>query len=229
MSKILVIEDDHSIRVTIEDYLSSLSHVVEAVEYGQEGLDLLASYPYDLIILDLTLPDMDGRDILSEFRGKGGTTPVLILSGRRSVEEKEAGLDSGADDYLVKPFDMRELNARLKALLRRPANLNQEKHRVGDFALDPDSCAIVRKNTTIKLQPKEFALMELFMRYPDKIFSSDALLDRVWASASETSPETVRVHITKLRSKVDVDGRPSVITTVKGVGYKLDSVACKLD
>lgn len=229
MAKILVIEDDHSVRFTITDYLASLSHIVEAVECGQDGKDLLASYPYDLIILDLTLPDMDGREILTEFRKKGGATPVLILSGRRSVEEKEAGLDSGADDYLVKPFDMRELNSRLKALLRRPAALTQERLAVGDFTLDPDSCSIARKETKIKLQPKEFALMELFMRYPDKIFSSDALLDRVWASASETSPETVRVHITKLRGKVDVEGKQSVITTVKGVGYKLDSVACKFD
>jgi DNA-binding response OmpR family regulator len=229
MAKILVIEDDYNVRETLTDYLNGQSHIVEAVEYGQEGLDLLASYPYDLIILDLTLPDMDGRDILSEFRAKGGNTPVLILSGRRTVEEKEAGFDSGADDYLVKPFDMRELNARLKALLRRPAALNQERLSIGDYKLDPDSCTVVRKGATIKLQPKEFAMMELFMRYPDKIFSSDALLDRVWESASETSPETVRVHITKLRSKVDVDGRPSIITTIKGVGYKLDSGGCKLD
>lgn len=227
MAKILLIEDDPAVSFTISDYLVSQRHTVEAVTMGQDGLDLLEAYPYDLVILDLTLPDMEGFEVLTKYRGMGGETPVLILTGRRSVNEKEQGLDSGADDYLVKPFDMRELSARLRALLRRPATITQAAPAIGDLVLDPDNCAVLRKGSPIKLQPKEFAMLELFMKNPDKTFSSDALLDRVWASDSETSADTVRVHINKLRSKVDVEGRPSVIATVKGMGYKLDSAACK--
>ncbi|HEY9784525.1 MAG TPA: response regulator transcription factor [Candidatus Obscuribacterales bacterium] len=226
MAKILVVEDDPSVSGTINDWLTSQLHVVEIAATGNEAVELLEAYPYDLIVLDLHLPDIDGLEILKKYRNGGGTAPVLILTGRQSVSDRERGLDAGADDYLCKPFHVRELSARLRALMRRAPTPASPKLTVGNLTLDPDNCAAVRDGKSIKLQPKEFALLELFMRNPGRIFSSEALLDRVWQSDSETSPDTIRVHITKLRSKIDLEGKASVISTIKGVGYKLDAEAC---
>lgn len=227
MAKILVVEDDPSVSGTINDWLTSQLHTVELVDKGCEAIELLEAYPYDLIVLDLHLPDMDGLDVLRSYRNNGGESPVLILTGRNSVSDRERGLDAGADDYLVKPFHVRELSARVRALMRRPPALTQTKLVVGKFVLEPDDCAVVRDGKSIKLQPKEFALLELFMRNPGRIFSSEALLSRIWQSDTETSSDTIRVHITKLRSKIDIEGRTSAITTIKGVGYKLNPEACQ--
>lgn len=226
MAKILLVEDDPSVCGTISDWLTSQLHTVECVEKGEVARDLLSTYSYDLVILDLSLPDIDGLEVLTTYRKKGGTAPILILTGRQAVTDREKGLDLGADDYLCKPFHVRELSARLRALLRRPQSFAQPKIEVGALTLDPDSCAVLRNGKAIRLQPKEFALLELFMKNPDRTFSAQAILDRLWQSDADTSLDTVRVHITKLRSRIDLEGQGSVIETIKGVGYKLDSAAC---
>lgn len=226
MAKILLIEDDTSVCESVCDFLTTQLHTVEVASLAKDAIALLETYPYDLIILDLGMPDLEGMEVLNTYRKGGGTAPVLILTGRQSLLDKETGLDSGADDYLCKPFHVRELSARLRALLRRAPALRQSAPAVGELTLDRDNCALVRGTRTIKLRPKEFALLELLMQNPDRIFSAEALMDRLWESNTETSPEIVRVHMTKLRGKIDVDGMPSVIATIKGVGYKLDSEAC---
>ncbi|MGH9552016.1 MAG: response regulator transcription factor, partial [Terriglobales bacterium] len=207
-------------------WLNSQMYAVDKTASGNEGLELLGLSAYDLIILDLSLPDIDGLSVLDTYRNGGGRAPVLILTGRDQVADKEKGLDAGADDYLSKPFHTRELTARIRALLRRPALASSGKIVVGRLAIDPADCSFSRDGRKISLQPKEYALLELFMRNPDHCFSSDTILARVWQSDSETSPETIRVHIMKLRGKIDVEGTPSVIATTKGVGYKLDSANC---
>jgi DNA-binding response OmpR family regulator len=171
------------------------------------------------------LPGMTGTAILKDFRSRGGASPVLMLTAKSSIEEKETGLDAGADDYLTKPFDARELLARIRALLRRPQAVSAAKEmHVGNLALDAKSARVYKDGQELKLLPKEFSLLELFMRYPDQVFSSEALLERVWSADSAASFDTVRTYIKTLRKKIDDPGADSsLIRTVHGVGYCLDS------
>lgn len=227
MAKILLIEDDESVCEAICDFLTNQLHTVEVASLARDAIALLETFPFDAIVLDLGMPDLEGLEVLNAYRKSGGTAPVLILTGRQSLDDREIGLDSGADDYLCKPFHVRELSARLRALLRRAPALRQSTPSIGDLVLDRDTCALIRGARSIRLRPKEFALLELFMRNPDRIFNAEAIIDRLWQSDTDTSPEIVRVHITKLRNKVDIEGQPSLITTIKGVGYKFESAACK--
>ncbi|HEY9788243.1 MAG TPA: response regulator transcription factor, partial [Candidatus Obscuribacterales bacterium] len=147
----------------------------------------------------------------------------IMLTGRAKIDEKEEGLDSGADDYLTKPFSMRELNARVRALLRRPAAYSGNELKARDIVLEPESHRVTKQGREIKLLPKEFALLEFLLRNPGRVFSPEALLERVWESTSDASPDTVRIHVNRLRSKLDTKGEDSIIGTVHGVGYRLDT------
>lgn len=221
MAKILIVEDDLDLRAIVEDWLKHEHHVVECASRGNEAVELLNIYPYDLIILDWELPELNGIQILRQFRNRGGRTPVLMLTGKGALDEKETGLDSGADDYLTKPFHMKELSARIRALLRRPAEPGETLITVGDLSLNPTTFAVTRGGAQIKLLPKEFALLEFLMRHPDQVFSAEALLDRVWRSDSDAAPETVRTCIKRLRKKLDSESEESLIQTLHGIGYKL--------
>lgn len=206
----------------IRDWLTIEHHNVEVVGDGKEGLEKLQFYEYDIVILDWALPGMQGVDILKEFRNKGGVTPVLMLTGKDAVTEKEQGFDAGADDYLTKPFHMKELSARLRALLRRPQAYVGDVLEHGSLSLDRSNYAVVRNGEQIRLLPKEFALLEFLMRHPNQVFSADALLNRVWASESDATIDALTTCIKRLRKKVDVQGQQSIIRTIHGVGYKLD-------
>ncbi|HEY9785855.1 MAG TPA: response regulator transcription factor [Candidatus Obscuribacterales bacterium] len=221
MAKILIVEDDLDLRSIVEDWLKHEHHTVECATKGDEALDLLKVYPYDLIILDWELPNLSGIEILKAFRGCGGRTPILMLTGKGELDNKETGLDTGADDYLTKPFHMKELSARIRALLRRPASAVENVLKVGDLTLNPKTYAVTKGGADIKLLPKEFALLEFFMRYPNQVFSAEALLDRVWRSESDVAPETVRTCIKRLRKKLNAESEDSIIQTLHGVGYKL--------
>lgn len=223
VAKILLVEDDIELSQSIEDWLTDEHHVVDVINSGAEVLNRLRFDQYDLLILDWQLPGMSGIEICKSFRGSGGNTPILMLTGKSEVSEKETGLDAGADDYLTKPFHPRELSARLRALLRRPKDFSQTVLKIGDIELDPASFSVTRDGEQVPLLPREFALLEFFMRHPDQVFSAEALLDRVWSADSEASPDTVRVHITKLRGKIDSPGKPSMIKTLHRLGYKLET------
>lgn len=220
MSKILLVEDEADLSGPISDTLTREKHVVEVVANGDEALECLRLYQYDLIILDWMLPGANGLDICRKFRSNKGTTPILMLTARASLEDKEAGLDCGADDYLTKPFHLRELVARVRAILRRPAQTAGTIITIDYLTLDPLAKTVTKSDKPLHLLPKEYALLEFFMRHNNQVFSAEALIDRVWPSDSLMLPDTVRTYIKNLRKKIDMPNAPSLISTVHGMGYK---------
>ncbi len=220
MSKILVVEDEKNIADTISDMLSFEGHVVEIVDNGGDALQLLKISEFELIVLDWGLPGKSGLEVLSLYRAAGGNAPVLMLTAKRQVEERECGLDSGADDYLTKPFHMRELAARVRALLRRPAALMDNVLQAGYLRLDRGTHSLTREGHPVRLLPREFDLLEFFMRHPNQIFSLNSLLNHIWRSDTDASPAAVRQCIKRLRKKIDVQDGQSLIESVHGVGYK---------
>lgn len=223
MAKILIVEDDLGLSKMIRDWLVFEKHQVEEVADGTEALERLRFYEYDLVILDWMLPGTSGVQILREFRNSRGSTPVLMLTGKDAVVDKETGLDAGADDYLTKPFHMKELSARTRALLRRPRDIVTDAIKIGDLVLDRGKHKILKNNVEVKLLPKEFALVDFFMRHPNQVFSVDALLNRVWESESDATADAVTTCIKRIRKKLDSEGKPSIIRTVHGVGYRMDT------
>jgi DNA-binding response OmpR family regulator len=221
MSKILVVDDDSALARRIQTLLTFEQHTVETVGNGTEALQQLLITKYDVIILDLLLPGLNGVEVCREFRARGGTTPIIMLTGKTEVPQKITGLDAGADDYLTKPFHADELMARVRALLRRSSGVLGEVLKAGNLTLEHRSHRVTKNGAEIELSPKEFLLLEFFMRNPNTVFSAEAILDRVWQSDAETSSHTIRTHILRLRGKIDTAGQPSMIQTIAGVGYKL--------
>jgi len=196
-------------------------HIVDVATTGEEALNLLKTSNFDLIILDISLPGISGVEVLVQYRAMGGPTPVLILTGRGALKDKEEGLDNGADDYLTKPFHLRELSARMRAMLRRPRTTLDNTLRFKDLEMDPSSFRVYKGEEEVHLARMEFALLEFLIRHKGQVFSPEALLDRVWASDSERSPESLRTLIKKLRRKIDSPGEDTLIENVHGVGYRL--------
>lgn len=227
MSKVLLVEDDRQLCTVITDFLQADGHVAEVVYTGTDGLERLTFYKYDVVILDWELPGLSGPEICKQYRSKGGKTPVLMLTGKREIDDKAEGLDAGADDYLTKPFHYKELAARLRALLRRNEVGAQTILSAGDISLNPASRQVFKAQVEIMLQPKEYALLEFLLRHPNVPFSADAIMDRVWPSESDAAPDTVRIQIMRLRNKIDSQGRESLIRTVHRVGYMLVPPAAK--
>ena len=221
MTKVLVVEDDPEIALSVRDWLLMEQYVVDVVSDGNEGLDRLKHYHYELVVLDVNLPGMNGMEVCAAYRKSGGKAYVLMLTGQGGVLDKEKGLDAGADDYLTKPFHPRELSARLRALMRRASRVAAATGviKIGEVELDPQRRVVTKSGTEVHLLPKEFALLEFLMRNPGQVFSQEALLDRVWSSESDVAPDTVRVHIRKLRSKLDSNDGSSLIRTVHREGY----------
>lgn len=225
MAKVLIIEDDPYFATTVRDWLANEHYDVEVVEDGAKAQDMLRSSVYDLLILDWKLPKLEGIDVCKSFRATGGTTPILMITGKSEVAAKESGLDAGADDYLTKPFHVRELSARVRALLRRPKTLTDNVLKVGNVVLDQVQHTVTCDGGNVDVTPREFAVLEFFMRYPNRIFDADALLDRVWKSTSCASDLTIRTCIKNLRKKL----YPSIIQNIHGVGYKLEKQYDKAD
>jgi len=221
MAKILIVEDDRDLAYNIKRFLMSENHAVEVLANGDETLEHLRFYQYDAIVLDLMIPGIGGLDVCKKYRASGGTTPILILTGKTKIEEKEAGLDLGADDYLTKPFHLRELSARLRALLRRAPQVKENILTCGYVSIDVAKHKVFRGTEEVHLLPKEYALLEFLMRHQEQVYSPEALLDRIWPSSSEVSPDSVRTYIARLRSKIDMDGKQSIIQNLHGVGYKM--------
>jgi DNA-binding response OmpR family regulator len=221
MAKILLIDDDKDLADVISAWLTSESHQVEMVHSGNLALERLRLCQYDVVLLDWQLPELSGIEILRAYRDEKGMTPVIMLTGKKAVEDKASGLDVGADDYLTKPFHMMELSARIRAVLRRTTGANSNILKVGSLELDPTKHKVLKHNVEITLLPREFALLEFFMRHPDTVFSSESLLQRVWHSDSEATVEAIRTCIKRLRQKIDSQDEESVILTVARIGYKL--------
>jgi DNA-binding response OmpR family regulator len=223
MAKILIVEDDTDISTIVSRWLKHENHLVEISKDGEDASVKLKLNQYDLIILDWMLPKVTGVELCQKFRANGGTTPILLLTAKSTIENKETGLDSGADDYLTKPFDLKELSARVRALLRRSGSLTSKILKIGDLSLDAEMHQVTLADNPIVLNPKEFALLEFLMRHPNQIFSGEALLSRVWQSDAMASSDTVRAHIKNLRKKIDQPGKTSPISTVHGLGYKMEA------
>lgn len=223
MAKILVVEDDIMTAKMIRDLVESFGHICEVVYNGTDGLDRLKFYDFDLAVLDWQLPGTAGVDVCRLFREGGGKTPILMLTGMHSISDKEQGFGSGADDYLTKPFDVRELSMRIQALLRRPADYitaaNSTEH---GFSLDYQSFTLIKNGERIPLLPREFAVLEFLFRHPNQYFTPEVLLNKVWPSESDSTLEALRTCIKRIRKKVDAEEGPSIISTARGYGYKLD-------
>ncbi len=220
MAKIIVIEDNFDLANMVKTFLIFEHHTVETIGNGAEARDHLKSFEYDLIILDWELPELSGIEILKHYRQRGGTAPVLMLTGKDEITDKEKGLDEGADDYLTKPFHMKELGARVRALLRRPSAVKDNLLKAKNISMDTAKYRVLKDEQPISLVPKEFQLLEFMMRHPNQVFSPEALLNRVWPAESESTAEALRTTMKRLRKKLDPDG--DILKTVHGVGYILE-------
>ncbi len=216
MSKILLIDDDSDHNKMVRSFLAKQHYVIEVAETGQDAMAKLTVSDFDVIILDWNLPDLTGIEVLKWYR-KRGHAPVIMLTGEGQIARREEGLDAGADDYLIKPFSVRELMARVRALLRRPPAVVPEHLDIGPYRLKPESLTAVTEKEEIRLQPREFALLEFLSRNPKEIFAADVLLARVWPSESESTVDSLRTTIKKLRQKLD----SGIIETIAGAGYRL--------
>lgn len=221
MAKILLVEDDAALAEMVCGWLEMERHQVEQTDDGEDGRSRLKHYQYDLVILDWDLPNLSGIEICKQFRADGALTPVLMLTGHGMISDKESGLDAGADDYLTKPFHMRELTARIRALLRRPAVFAGKVLTVRDIELDCGGRSVTRGGQAVHLKPKEFDLLELFIRYKNEPFSPEALIARLWSNDEDASIDSVRVHINRLRTKLEKEGEEPLIQTIRGTGYVL--------
>jgi DNA-binding response OmpR family regulator len=219
--RILVVEDEHKIANAIKQGLEQQSYAVDVAYDGDSGLGLATTEPYDLIILDRMMPgSVDGMGILRALRESNNHIPVLLLTAKDKILDKAHGLNSGADDYLVKPFAFVELIARVRALLRRPNKSLGSTLKYHDLQLDPERMEVTRDGKTIQLTAKEFALLEYFMRNPERALSKEALMNQVWDYDSEILPNTVEVYVGYLRNKLDKPfAGPALINTKRGFGY----------
>lgn len=219
--KVLVIEDDKHLSCQIEECLTSQKLVAEQAGTGADALQLLGISVFDVIILDWNLPDMEGIELLRSFRRQGGQTPVLMLTGMNRTDDKVAALNSGADDYLTKPFAMAELIARVQALLRRGRLSTPEIISIGSLLIDTKLCRAAIDGSVIQLRPKEYALLEFFAKNRDVYFSSADIHARLWKSDSETTASVVRVWIHRLRSKLSGAAGVPNLDYSAGKGYAL--------
>ncbi|MEZ5775809.1 MAG: winged helix-turn-helix domain-containing protein [Hyphomicrobiaceae bacterium] len=224
--RILVIEDDRETADYIQRGLKAEGHAVDCIAEGRDGLLMATTEAYDLIILDRMLPGLDGLKIIKTLRGSGNETPVLFLTSLGGVDDRVAGLESGGDDYVVKPFAFSELLARVNALLRRPPMKGEEPVlRVGDLELDLLQRTATRAGQRIDLQPREFRLLEVLMRNKGRVLTRNMLLERVWDFHFDPKTSVVETHISRLRAKVDKPFERELIRTVRGTGYSI-SDAC---
>jgi len=223
MAKILLVEDDPEMSTTIVSWLESEHHEVQHTKDGMDGRLRLKNEVFDLAILDWDLPNLSGLEVCKQFRSENGTIPIIMLTGKAAINDRTTGLDSGADDYLTKPFSLKELSARIRALLRRPTAVVSNVLEVGPLLLDTVKHRVTKNGEEIMLMPRDFALLEFFMKNVDMVFSAENLLLRVWQNDSEASPDALRTAIKRLRKKLDEGDSEanSFIENIPRVGYRL--------
>lgn len=220
MARVLLVEDDRNLSEMVREWLTaSERHTIDIVHSGKDGLRQLDEGQYDAVLLDWHLPDIEGIEMLRIHRSAGGRTPVLMLTERSQTRDRLTGLDSGADDYLPKPFDFIELAARLRALLRRTGSRQTGLLEFGDIVIDVQASRVTRRGVEIELMPTEFSLLEFLVRHPEQTFSAEALLARVWHDADGLTSDAVRTCIKRLRKKLDAGESDSIIKNAHGKGY----------
>lgn len=221
--RVLVVEGEHRIANTIKKGLEQERYAVDIAFRGDEGYDMATTEEYDIILLDLLLPGMDGVTVCRSLRKKNIHTPVLMLTAKSQTDDKVSGLDAGADDYLTKPFSFEELLARIRALSRRSKTTLTEQLEVDDLKLNTVTFAVKRGDTAISLSSKEFAFLEYLMRNANSILTKEQIITHVWNYDADILPNTVEVYIRNLRNKLDkpFTDRPSLVQTVRGFGYKI--------
>jgi DNA-binding response OmpR family regulator len=221
--KLLLVEDNRQLAEQLADTLSEHHYVVDVARDGEEGWELSQLVPYDLLMLDVSLPRLDGVSLCRRLRSRGSQTPILMLTAHDSCADKVVGLDAGADDYLAKPILLNELTARLRALLRRNVRELTPLLEKGKLRLDPVAMQVTYDGAPVKLSPKEYLLLELFLRNSQRIYSRKAILDQLWGlDADLPGEDTVKAHVKGLRNRLKIFGVQDLIQSVYGVGYRLN-------
>jgi len=222
MAKVLVVDDDVNMRTSISGLLEDMDHRVETAENGRLALELFGVSDYDLAVVDWQMPEMSGVELCSALRRTGSSCRILMLTGLNAETNKVQGLDAGADDYLTKPFNVPEFQARVRALLRRGQNIVEDVITVGSVSIDVSKRKVTKSGVTIDLKVKEFDLLAFLARNRGTVYSLDALIRYVWSSDEDVSYDAVRQCVKRVRTKLQDDANDSVISTVVGVGYKID-------
>ena len=219
MEKLLIVEDDAQTAQALKEFLQFHGWLVEVANNGSDGMQLLRNFSYDFVILDWQLPDMSGLEVCTKFRQSGVDAHIIFLTGRTGVENIESGLSAGGDDYLTKPFQMRELLARIAAIKRRPRAMVRDTLSIKGIKFDPRLRLASNDSADVRLSAVEAALFEFFLRHKNQYFSGEDLFKALWPSDSEVSDQTVKVQIAALRKRLSKVGADHLITTVKGAGY----------
>ncbi len=219
--KILIVEDEHLIATSLKKGLEQEHYTVDIAFDGLEGYDLAASGEYDIILLDLMLPGLDGISICQKLRSENIHTPILMLTAKSQLDDKVKGFDVGADDYLTKPFAFEELLARIRALSRRPQQTTNKVLTLADLTIDTTNYQVKRGTKEIRLSSKEYSLLECLVRHAGQILNKDQIIQYVWSYESDILPNTVEVYIRNLRQKIDQPFKKKLIQTIRGFGYKI--------
>lgn len=224
--RILLADDEVEITRALKTMLERSQYTVDVAHNGREALDYLESTAYDAVVLDIMMPELDGLSVLRRIRQEGNGTPTLLLTAKGEIDDRVAGLDAGADDYLSKPFSTTEFLARVRALLRRRPSYVRESLHFGDVTLDTASCLLSCGRESTRLSGKEFQMMELLLRNVGVILSAQTFLERIWGFESEAEINVVWVNITYLRRRLSAIGSTVIIRSVRGVGYMLEEGVC---
>ena len=220
--KVLLVEDDELLAGVVAEFLTDHLHVVEVVTDGESAWNQIIALEYDLILLDVMLPKLDGIRLCQRLRSHGYSVPVLMITARDTSSDKVLGLDAGADDYMVKPLDFPELLARIRALLRRGSSVSSPILEWGELHLDPATYEVSYHDNTLRLTPKEYKLLELLLRNGRRILSRNTIIEPLWSFENPPEEGTVKTHIKSLRKKLKIVGAPTnLIETVHGIGYRL--------
>ncbi|MEG3438518.1 response regulator [Pannus brasiliensis CCIBt3594] len=220
--RILLVEDDKNLAKVLTDFLEKHNYLIDTSADGELAWEMISLLPYDLILLDVMLPKLDGIHLCRRLREHDRTVPIMLITARDSVADKLIGLDSGADDYLVKPFDLQELLSRVRILSRRPADRPLKILTVGDIRLDPEKREISRDGRVVPFTRKEYLLIELLFRHPYRIFNRGDIVDRLWSLENPPTEDTVKSHIRRIRSKLRAIGAEDLIETLYGHGYRIN-------
>jgi two-component system response regulator QseB len=222
MSRMLIGETQSDLATAMKDFFVLEHYTVHWETCGLRVLESLQENKFDIIVLETALPSIDGISIVKSYRMTGGNAPILLIAGKHSTEELQLGLDAGADGYVVKPFRLQELAAQIRALLRRPMLRSEKVLTSGVVAMDTGAGTVTKNDIMVHLHPMEFKLLRFLMRHPNQVFSAHALFERVWQKDNGIMEDTVRTHVRTLRRKIDAADCASIITTVRGLGYKTE-------